>query len=342
METSDVFYDPSSQFRRCGVISRTGLSSIYQCEHVDGYFSLWNEFYLEGSTESGRKALFRFFVDVGPISHPNFINFFRAWYDKSRNVFVYITEQFTSKTLQKYVWEITKAPPSKAVLGNWIGQIIDGLEQINNKYMHGGVRCDNIFIDGSDGVVKIGPPNLEMLAFGTQPELSAPEFQISKMEPKCDVWALGIMIVELMTNHKPYEEYDTLEAKRNAILKHIMPQAISDVSDPVIADFVETCLLPFQQRPSMSQLREHLLISDFNSNIERSFGSLDFQEKQIMDEQTIKQTPEFIELLKKQQIEKNELLIQQKKERKAKRSAIRESSKKSLRQLLDEEIPSNV
>ena len=69
---------------------------------------------------------------------------------------------------------------------------------------------------------------------------------------------------------------------------------------------------------------------------------MDFQDKQRMDEENIKQTPEFLELLKKQQKEKNDLLIQQKKERKSKRTLIRESSKKSLRQLLDEEIPSNV
>ncbi|KAH0792618.1 STE family protein kinase [Histomonas meleagridis] len=337
------YQDPSGRFKRGDVIIRKGIQVSYRgYDQNDGILCLWNEIYIEGSTESGFNNLIKIINFVGSVPHPNLIGLYRAWIDKARKVFIYITELFSFQSIKSYISEVVHSP-SRSAIGNWCSQIIDGLEQYHSRdppLAHGDISCSNIYIDGSDGIVKIGPPNLEMILFGIPPELAAPEVKSSTSDPKADIWQIGLTIIEIATGHEPYSEYTSPMAKRNAIVDGIMPQAISDVSDPIIADFITTCLLPSDQRPSLSQLREHILISEnMNATVVSSMreeGAIQNENKNSIE--NVKQSPEFLALLEKQKKEKEELVRQQRKERKEKREAIRSASKKkqSLRELLSE------
>ncbi|KAH0785386.1 STE family protein kinase [Histomonas meleagridis] len=345
----DYNVDPSGRFKREEVIVRSGIQVSYRAiDQNEGILCLWNEIYIEGSTENGFNNLIQIVNFIGSNSHPNLIALYRAWIDKTRKVFIYITELFSLQTIRSYVAEVVHSP-SRSAIGNWCSQIIDGLEHYHSRnppLIHGDICCNNIYIDSSDGIVKLGPPNLEMLLFGTPPETSAPEVKSIITDPKSDIWQIGLSVLEISTGVEPYNEYSSPMTKRNAILEGIMPQAISDVSDPIIADFITTCLLPVDHRPTLSQLREHVLISEnMNANGARSMrdmGSVIQNSNSNVTPELVMQSPEFTALIERQNREKQELLMKQKQERKEKRDSIRSVTKKkqSLRELLNE-VPSS-
>ena len=331
--------DPSGRFKREEVIVRSGIQVSYRAvDQNEGILCEWNEIYIEGSTEIGFNNLIQVINFIGSNSHPNLIGLYRAWIDKTRKVFIYITELFSLQTIRSYVAEVVHSP-SRSAIGNWCSQIIDGLEHYHSRdppLVHEDICCNNIYIDGSDGIVKLGPPNLEMILFGIPPELAAPEVKSSKPDPKGDIWQIGLSVIEIATGHEPYEEYTSPMTKRNAIIECVMPQAIADVADPIIADFVTTCLLPSDQRPTLSQLREHtLILENMNANVVTSMRDLSTRAR---TPETVKPSPEFVALLERQKKEKEELMRQQKLERKERRDAIRAAAKKkqSLRELLSE------
>ncbi|KAH0795427.1 STE family protein kinase [Histomonas meleagridis] len=272
------------------------------------------------------------------ISHPSVLKLAHAWVDRSRKSLIILSEFFSESNLQAYIKSLPSIP-DRQTIGNWCGQLLDGLEQFHiNKppLIHGYIKCSNIQIDPNTKAIKLGLPNLNYYAFGDIPELS--EIQEGSSSTKSDVWALGLCVIEMSTGLQPYSECDSSSSLKNTIRSGVMPQAFTNVSDPIIADFISTCMLPVEQRPTVSQLKEHALIcgSQFESQKSASGQS----SGEISKVSAAKQSPEFLELLKRQKEETEFLLQQQKNERKQLRKRIRESAetKKSLRELLDHVI----
>ena len=234
---------------------------------------------------------------------------------------------FTEQTIRSYTNTVVHEP-SLSVISNWVFQILQGLFDLHSlkpPFSHRDLRCDNIFIDPSEGTVKIGIPAFELQLAETTPPISAPEAQQRLIDPKSDVWSLGLCVVEMATQVIPYSELETAAAQRKAVLEKKMPQALSQVSDPLVADFIATCLQPYNLRPTISQLMEHLLILDFRPTTPSSG-----REKPTIN---LRQTPQFLELLAKQKKEKEELELNQKQARHNLRLKL-SNKKRSLRELL--------
>lgn len=120
-------------------------------------------------------------------------------------------------------------------------------------------------IDSSDGTIKLGAPNFSSLIRGDIYPLSAPEIHKGFGEIKSDVWSLGLTLIEMATGVEAYNDIASPVQKTIALLNGNLPNALSDVSDPHVADFISNCLLPIDQRPSVIQLQEFALITDFDS-----------------------------------------------------------------------------
>lgn len=310
--------EPSGRFKRGALLLRTDSKFSYRAIDQSGSTpAIWNEYLLEGSTDASFQNL-KDVITYYAQSAGKKVKPYTAWIAKKRNTFVIIMQLFSSQKLGTYLQSRGESLP-RAVISDWCRQIIREVEQYSAyfKRPHGALRCSNVYIEPSEGIVNIGLPNVAMIlsdSFGGQ------------NDSRIDVLQLGNVVIEMATGKSP-------ELDESRLFQNYVPPEISDISDPVIADFITTCTLPIEQRPTMAQLKDHILILDDMSNAIGDRGG-----RREPDINRIMNTPEFKALLERQRAEMDGLILQQKKERKEKRKQIRETNQKkqSLRELLKE------
>lgn len=106
--------------------------------------------------------------------------------------------------------------PSIKIIKRWARQILKGLIYLHSHsppIIHRDIKCDNIFINGSHGEVKIGDMGTAKMRFGKKytvigtPEFMAPEMYEEKgYSEKVDIYAFGMCLLEMVTSEYPYSE----------------------------------------------------------------------------------------------------------------------------------------
>ncbi|MEQ2256182.1 Serine/threonine-protein kinase wnk1 [Ilyodon furcidens] len=150
------------------------------------------------------------------LQHPNIVRFHDSWKStvKGHKCIILVTELMTSGTLKTYLKRFKEM--KLKLLQRWSRQILKGLHFLHTRtppIIHRDLKCDNIFITGPTGSVKIGDLGLATLksasfaksVIGT-PEFMAPEMYEEKYDEAVDVYALGMCILEMATSEYPYYE----------------------------------------------------------------------------------------------------------------------------------------
>ncbi|KAI5384233.1 putative serine/threonine-protein kinase wnk6, variant 3 [Lathyrus oleraceus] len=135
------------------------------------------------------------------------------------------------------------------------------LHSHNPPIIHRDLKCDNIFINGHQGEVKIGDLGLATLltranaksVIGT-PEFMAPEMYDENYNELADIYSFGMCMLELVTSEYPYSECRNSAQIYKKVSSGIKPVALSRVIDPEIKSFIEKCLVPASQRLSAKEL----------------------------------------------------------------------------------------
>ncbi|KAG9269099.1 serine/threonine-protein kinase WNK3-like [Astyanax mexicanus] len=100
------------------------------------------------------------------LQHPNIVRFYDSWESvlRGKKCIVLVTELMTSGTLKTYLKRFKVMKPK--VLRSWCRQILKGLQFLHTRtppIVHRDLKCDNIFITGPTGSVKIGDLGLATL-----------------------------------------------------------------------------------------------------------------------------------------------------------------------------------
>ncbi|XP_023256799.1 BCL-6 corepressor-like protein 1, partial [Seriola lalandi dorsalis] len=123
------------------------------------------------------------------------------------------------------------------VLRSWCRQILKGLHFLHTRtppIIHRDLKCDNIFITGPTGSVKIGDLGLATLkrasfaksVIGT-PEFMAPEMYEEHYDEAVDVYAFGMCMLEMATSEYPYSEcQNAAQIYRKVTSCHLQPAAV--------------------------------------------------------------------------------------------------------------------
>ncbi|KAI5067294.1 hypothetical protein GOP47_0017822 [Adiantum capillus-veneris] len=261
-EAGDFEYieiDPTGRYGRYKeVLGRGAFKTVYRAfDQEDGIEVAWNQ--VQDVLLRTQEDLDRLYSEVHLLSqlkHKNIIKLYHSWVDKKAHTVNFITEIFTSGTLRQYR-KRHKHIDIKAVK-NWSRQILRGLLYLHSHdppIIHRDLKCDNIFINGNQGEVKIGDLGLAAIlqhaharsVIGT-PEFMAPELYEEEYTELVDVYSFGMCLLEMVTSEYPYSECSNAAQIYKKVMLGKRPEAMKLVKDPELCQFIEKCLAPASKR----------------------------------------------------------------------------------------------
>lgn len=240
----------------------------------------WNTIKLDCLTANDKARVQAEVALLTRLKHKNILVMYDTWIDEDTQELYLITSRMAN-TLKEHVAKLHPLQP--AVIKKFCRQILSALVYLHQgvadtdgdkkPIIHRDLKCDNIFIDGPTGDVKVGdfglaeffdrglgedgkqaPATMEGTLGFIAPEL----LQEQPYTERVDVYAFGMCVLEMATNEYPFSEcgnkFLTLLQKSS---QNLQPEALSKVSDPDLKKFIEQCLLPAEERPSAKDLLEN-------------------------------------------------------------------------------------
>jgi hypothetical protein len=239
-----VEVSPNERYVRLNTLLGKGAYKVvYKAiDREEGYEVAWNT--MQAMQSPNNKDLEHEIQILKSVRHPNIIAFHDAWYGE--NEFVFITELMTSGTLREYIRKLAPLPNLK-IIKRWSRQILKGLAYLhghNPPIIHRDIKCDNIFINGAHGEVKIGDMGTAEMKLGKKytvigtPEFMAPEmYEEQGYNEKVDIYAFGMCLLEMATGEYPYGEC------KNAAQIYKKVSAVSCVHHKITPSRSCVCLL---------------------------------------------------------------------------------------------------
>ncbi|KAG8438504.1 hypothetical protein GDO86_004900 [Hymenochirus boettgeri] len=230
LETKAVGMSPDGRFLKFDIeIGRGSFKTVYKGLDTDTTVEVaWCELQDRKLSKSERQ---RFKEEAGMLKglqHPNIVRFYDSWEStlKGKKCIVLVTELMTSGTLKTYFLH-TRTPP----------------------IIHRDLKCDNIFITGPTGSVKIGDLGLATLkrasfaksVIGT-PEFMAPEMYEEKYDESVDVYAFGMCMLEMATSEYPYSECQNAAQIYRRVTSGVKPASFDKVAIPEVKEIIEGCI----------------------------------------------------------------------------------------------------
>ncbi|RDX61661.1 Serine/threonine-protein kinase WNK1, partial [Mucuna pruriens] len=278
-DSSDfVEVDPTGRYGRYTHILGKGASkTVYRAfDEYQGIEVAWNQVKLYDFLQSP-EDLERLYCEIHllkTLKHRNIMKFYTSWVDTANRNINFVTEMFTSGTLRQYR-EKHKRVNIRAVK-HWCRQILRGLlylHSLDPPVIHRDLKCDNIFVNGNQGQVKIGDLGLAAIlrkshaahCVGT-PEFMAPEVYEESYNELVDIYSFGMCVLEMVTFEYPYSE---CSHPAQIYKKGKKPDALYKVKDPEVRQFVEKCLATVSLRLSARELLDDpfLQIDDYDYDL---------------------------------------------------------------------------
>ncbi|KAF9148073.1 hypothetical protein BG015_010222 [Linnemannia schmuckeri] len=268
--------DPTNRFQRCDEILGEGAYKlVYRaCDLEEGNEVAWNQLRFDHLSKREAQKILSEIEILQSIRNDHIINFYASWSTPATHTggerIVFITELMSSGTLKQYLKKTLKGALKPKVVKSWCRQILQGLAYLHTHsppIIHRDLKCDNIFINGNNGQLKIGDLGLAVVRHRTHvssvlgtPEFMAPELYDEKYDEKVDIYAFGMCVLEMVTKDYPYAECTNQAQIYRKVSQGIKPQALEHVQDPEIREFIDRCLdHDATTRPSAQEL----LDSDF-------------------------------------------------------------------------------
>ncbi|KAJ8440180.1 hypothetical protein Cgig2_003505 [Carnegiea gigantea] len=261
-----VEVDPTGRYGRYNEILGKGASkTVYRAfDEYEGIEVAWNQVKLYDFLQSP-DDLERLYCEIHllkTLKHRNIMKFYTSWVDTANRNINFVTEMFTSGTLREYRLKHRKV--NIRAMKRWCRQILNGLLYLHSHdppVIHRDLKCDNIFVNGNQGEVKIGDFGLAAIlrkshaahCVGT-PEFMAPEVYEEEYNELVDIYSFGMCILEMVTFEYPYSECTNPAQIYKKVTSGKKPDALYKVKDPEVREFIEKCLATVSSRLSAREL----------------------------------------------------------------------------------------
>ncbi|XP_017247573.1 probable serine/threonine-protein kinase WNK5 isoform X2 [Daucus carota subsp. sativus] len=259
--------DPSGRYGRLrDVLGKGAMKTVYRAYDEElGMEVAWNQVKLNDVFRSPDE-LHRLYSEVHllkTLDHDSIMQFYTSWIDVNRRTFNFITEMFTSGTLREYRKKYRRV--SIQAIKKWARQILEGLVYLHGHdppVIHRDLKCDNIFVNGNLGQVKIGDLGLAATLCGSKqahsvigtPEFMAPELYEEEYNELVDIYSFGMCMLEMLTSEFPYSECSNPAQIYKKVTSGNLPKAFYKIKDVKAQEFVGKCLDIASNRPSATEL----------------------------------------------------------------------------------------
>ncbi|KAH6819654.1 with no lysine kinase 6 [Perilla frutescens var. frutescens] len=269
------------------VLGKGAFKTVYKAfDQLDGIEVAWNRVKITDMLQSP-EDLEKLYSEVHllrQLKHVNIIKLYDAWIDDKKKTINMITELFTSGSLRQFRRK-HKSVNMKAIK-NWARQILRGLDYLHGQsppVIHRDLKCDNIFVNGNQGEVKIGDLGLATImqhptaksVIGT-PEFMAPELYEEEYNELVDIYSFGMCLLEMVTMEYPYSECRNPAQIYKKVTSGILPASLGKVVSPEVKEFIQKCLVPASERLSAKELlKDPFLVEHYGDSIRDSLTMLD-------------------------------------------------------------------
>ncbi|KAM9324469.1 serine/threonine-protein kinase WNK2 [Gastrophryne carolinensis] len=270
-----VSTSPDGRFLKFDIeIGRGSFKTVYKGLDTETWVEVaWCELQDRKLTKVERQRFKEEAEMLKGLQHPNIVRFYDFWESclKGKKCIVLVTELMTSGTLKTYLKRF-KVMKTK-VLRSWCRQILKGLHFLHTRtppIIHRDLKCDNIFITGPTGSVKIGDLGLATLkrasfaksVIGT-PEFMAPEMYEEHYDESVDVYAFGMCMLEMATSEYPYSECQNAAQIYRKVTSGVKPASFEKVSDPEIKEIIGECICKNkEERYEIKDLLSHAFFAE--------------------------------------------------------------------------------
>ncbi|XP_041711814.2 serine/threonine-protein kinase WNK2 isoform X3 [Coregonus clupeaformis] len=274
-EMKAVSTSPGGRFLKFDIeLGRGSFKTVYKGLDTDTWVEVaWCELQDRKLTKVERQRFKEEAEMLKGLQHPNIVRFYDFWESplKGKKCIVLVTELMTSGTLKTYLKRFKVMKPK--VLRSWCRQILKGLHFLHTRdppIIHRDLKCDNIFITGPTGSVKIGDLGLATLkrasfaksVIGT-PEFMAPEMYEEHYDEAVDVYAFGMCMLEMATSEYPYSECQNAAQIYRKVTSGVKPASYNKVVDPEIKEIIGECICQKkEERYSIKDLLNHAFFAE--------------------------------------------------------------------------------
>ena len=230
---------------------------------------------LKDMTEQEKKETLNEPIILKKLDHPNIIKFKEVFIQrKPVEALNIVTEYADGGDLKQKIIEQKNKPFTEPEILDYFTQICLALQYLHkNKIIHSDLNSSNVFLMKS-GIVKLGSLSKGMKNNRAKavkkmvklPYYLSPEIISNKpYDEKCDIWALGILLYELLTFKIPFNA-QSLPLLCIKINRGVYTPPSSEYSSE-IRDLLKKCLtLKPEERPSIDELLKLPLIKNRINN----------------------------------------------------------------------------
>lgn len=273
--------DPSGRFIRYDIVLGKGsYKVVYKgFDTHDAVEVAWNKIQVDRVPPEQIRKVQGEVELLRRLNHKNIIGLFHSWCPETNEPngklgMDFITELMSSGTLKEY---LTRSRVMKLrVIRRWCYNLLDAiayLHEQNPPIMHRDLKCDNIFINGHVGEVKIGDLGLSGVkqnnfahsVIGT-PEFMAPELYEEAYTEKVDIYAFGMCMLEMLTMEYPYSECENPAQIFRKVFAGERPMSFQRLPQCEVKQIIASCLEREKRRPSARQLMQHPFFSAWASD----------------------------------------------------------------------------
>lgn len=273
-----------------------GMSNVYQAHDMilDRDVAIKILRYDFSSEEDMHRRFQREALSVTSLTHDNIVTIYDVGEDG--DIHYIVMEHVKGKTLKEYIAEHAPVSPAKAV--QIMKQLLSAIEHAHDHHIiHRDIKPQNILLD-EEGNVKVTDFGIAMAlsatsftqtnsVLGTVHYLSPEQARGGTATRKSDIYALGIVLFELLTGQLPFKG----ESAVSIALKHLQAETPSvRAINPAIPQSLENVVLratakkPEDRYASVKEMHEHLVQSlhPDRMNEEKYMPSVDDDATKVM------------------------------------------------------------